>query len=71
MRNNRPAPLLGDLRGSLRSDLVTQRCQVPLEAFVLALQRLHAGQVVAVVVRVQSLVLLLDPLLRLVGISEE
>jgi len=53
------------------SHLVPQSGQVSLEALVLALQGLDAGQVVAVVVRVQRLVLLLDPLLGLVGIPEK
>ena len=51
------------------SDLVPERGQVPLEAFVFALQSLNAGQVVAVVVRVESLVLLLDPLFGFVSVS--
>ena len=56
---------------SQSSHLVSQSCQVSLEAFVFALQSLDAGQVVAVVVGVQRLVLLLDPLFGLVGVPEE
>lgn len=52
----------------LGSDLVSQGGQVSLEALVFALQGLHAGQVVAVVVGVEGLVLLLDPLLGLISI---
>lgn len=48
--------------------LVSQGGQVSLEALVLALQGLHAGQVVAVVVGVEGLVLLLDPLLGLISV---
>lgn len=48
--------------------LVSQGGQVSLEALVFALQGLHAGQVVAVVVGVEGLVLLLDPLLGLISI---
>lgn len=48
--------------------LVSQSGQVSLEALVFALESLHAGQVVAVIVGVQGLILLLDPLLGLVGI---
>lgn len=50
------------------SDLVSQGSQVSLEALVLALKGLHAGQVVAVVVGVEGLVLLFDPLLGLIRI---
>lgn len=50
------------------SDLVSQGSQVSLEALVFALQGLHAGQVVAVVVGVEGLVLLLDPLLGFISI---
>lgn len=53
------------------SHLVSQRCQVPFEALVFALQRLDAGQVVAVVVGVESLVLLFNPFFSFVSISED
>lgn len=50
------------------SDLVAQGSQVPLKAFMFTLQGLHAGQVMAVVVGVKSLVLLLDPLFSFICI---
>lgn len=53
------------------SDLVSQGSQVSLEALVLALEGLHTGQVVAVVVGVKGLVLLLDPFLGLISIPAE
>lgn len=51
------------------SHLVAESCEVTLKALVLALQGLDAGQVVAVVVSVQSLILLLNPLFGLIRIS--
>lgn len=51
------------------SHLVTESREVPLKALVFALQGLDAGQIVAVVVGVQSLILLFNPLFGLVRIS--
>lgn len=59
--------MLSQVRGH-DSHLVSQGCQVSLKALMFSLQCLHAGQVVPIIVRVQSLVLLLDPLLGLVSI---
>lgn len=70
MKAGGPAGHLGVTGVTAGPDLIAQRRQVSLEAFVFALQRLDAGQVVAVVVRVQRLVLLLDPLLGFVGVPE-
>lgn len=53
------------------SHLISQGGQVSLKALVFALKGLNAGQVVAIVVCVQRLVLLLDPLLGLIRIPEE
>lgn len=54
-----------------QSDLVTQGCQVSLKAFMFALQSLDTGQVVTVVVSVEGLVLLLNPLFSFISIPEE
>lgn len=54
-----------------QSDLVTQGCQVSLKALMFALQSLDTGQVMAVVVSVEGLVLLLDPLFSFICISEK
>lgn len=55
----------------LHSDLIAQSCQVSLKPFMFALQSLDTGQVVAVVVGVEGLVFLLNPLFSLIGIPEE
>lgn len=52
-------------------DLVSKSGQISLKALVFTLQSLDAGQVVTVVVSVESLVLLLDPLFSFICISGE
>ena len=51
------------------TDLVVERGEVAFESLVLALQSLHSGEVVADVVDVERVVLLLDPVLRLVRVA--
>lgn len=55
----------------ISSDLITQSCQVPLKAFMFTLQSLDTGQVMTVVVCVEGLVLLLDPLFSFISIPEK
>ena len=63
---------LTSCRDPLRAtDLVPEGGQVSLEAFVFALQSLNTGQVVTVVVSVESLVLLLNPLFGFISVSVE
>ena len=48
---------------------VVERRQIALQSLVLALQTLHGGKVVADVIDLECLVLLFDPVARLVGVS--
>ena len=51
--------------------LIIEGSKIPLKPLVLALQTLHSGEVVAHVVQVQRVVLLLDPVLRLVSVPTQ
>lgn len=53
------------------TDLITQGCQVSLKAFMFTLQCLNTGQVMTVVVSVECLVLLLNPLFSFISIPVE
>lgn len=71
-RNMASGALLGSARccsSPGTTHLVTQSCKVPLKALMLALQGLDTGQIMAIVVCVQSLILLFNPLFCLVRVS--
>lgn len=53
------------------TDLITQGCQVSLKPFMFTLQSLNTGQVMAIVVSVECLVLLLNPLFSFISIPVE
>lgn len=55
--------------GTATSHLVAKSRKIPLKALVLALQGLDTGQIVAVIVCVERLILLFNPLFGFVGIS--
>lgn len=53
------------------TDLITEGCQVSLKAFMFTLQSLNTGQVMTVIVSVECLVLLLNPLFSFISIPVE
>lgn len=59
------------LSGAKIKYLISQSCQVSLEAFMFALQCLNTGQVMTVVVSVEGLVFFFNPFFGFISISED